>query len=98
VPTQLESGRALDLIEEGLERTREEQLAAMGPTIGPEIDDPIGTRHQIGGVLHNHHAMTQAHQATQSAIKEVDIGQMQAGGWFIEEKETSIFRCGNWPV
>src|SRR5436305_3236063 len=90
VAAQLVGGRAVDAVEEGLERTGVEDLAAVHPAPRPHVDDPVAARDQVRAVLDHHLAVAALHQPAQRVVEEVDVGEVQAGRRLVEEEEARL--------
>ena len=62
-----------------------DQSAARRTAFRSKVDDPIGRLHQLQVVFHHHHGVACIHQALEHPQQTGGIGQVQAGGGFVEQ-------------
>src|SRR5689334_16230703 len=74
-------------VEEGLERPRVEELAAVDAAPRPQVDDPVSAGDQVRAVLDDDDAVAPLHEAAEGVVEEVDVGEMEAGRRLVEEEE-----------
>jgi hypothetical protein len=67
------------------DRALEDDLAAAGPRMGPEVDDVVGDRDRLGLVLHDQHGVALVAELLQQAVHPLDVMGMQADRGFVED-------------
>ena len=55
--------------------------------LGSEIDDPVGGLDHVEVVLDHDHRVAMVAQAVQHLEQHFDVGEVQAGGGFVEDVE-----------
>ena len=61
-----------------------DDLAATVTTLGAKVDDPVGGLDDIEVVLDDHHGVAVFAQSMQYAEQLLDVVEMQAGGWLVQ--------------
>nr|BFF16926.1 hypothetical protein GCM10025730_04470 [Promicromonospora thailandica] len=61
------------------------------PGPGPEVDDPVGVRHDGLVVLDDDDGLAGVHETVQQGEQVVDVGQVQACGGFVEHVDAARF-------
>ena len=71
-------GLALSTGDQILRRTLHQNFAARSPAFRANIDQPIGSKHDIGVVFNDHNAVPGINQAAQQCQQVNDVGGVQA--------------------
>ena len=71
-------------------RALEDDPPALVARAGPEIDDPVGVRHDGLVVLDDDDRSARVDEPIQQAEQLVDVGEMQAGGGLVEDEDTAL--------
>ena len=75
--------------DEGLRRPGRDDPAAPVPAFRPEIDHPVGGLDDVQVVFDHQHAMAPVHQSLKGLQQDSDILEMQAGGGFVKDEQTT---------
>jgi hypothetical protein len=61
--------------------------AAAGAALGPHVDEPVGGLDDVQVVLDDDDGVARVAQLVQHLEQQVDVGEVQAGGGFVEDVE-----------
>ena len=76
----------------------EDDLPAVVAGAGAEVDDPIGVRHDRLVVLDHDHRLAGVDEPVEQAEQLLDVGEVQAGGWLVEDVDLGPSRPSGWPA
>ena len=76
-----------------LRSSRNHQLAAVGASLGSEIDDPVRAFDDLDVVLDHEDAVAFVHEALQELQQQRDVVEVQTGGGLVEEKQCFLVGC-----
>src|SRR5438128_1182846 len=68
-----------------LRRSRRDYFTARMAALWPEVDDMVGRLDHVEVMLDHEHRVSRVHETIQALEQPDDIGEMEAGGWLVED-------------
>ena len=73
-------------------RALEDDPAAVVTGTGPEVDDPVGMRHDRLVVPDDDDRLAGVHEPVEQAQQVLDVGEVQAGRRLVEDEDAALLR------
>src|SRR5262245_62788867 len=74
-------------------RARRDDTSPRLPTLGSEIDDVVGSLHDVEVVLDDDDRVSLRHQLVQDVEQPLDVGKVEPGGGLVENVEGAAGRA-----